>query len=158
MKTSTMLIGTLLLALGAGVVAVAQMHAGQAGHGGHGHAGPDGPMMVPQMVEWLVDNTLNDVGASDAQRAKVLAVKERVLAEAAQLHKDHDATHAEFKRQWDQDKMDAARLHALVGARMDEMARVLHGAVDGIVEVHDTLNPEQRRAVTAKIQALHGQQ
>lgn len=154
MKVATMMLGAAGLALAAGLVTVAGQHVGHEGHGPHG--GPDGPMMMPQMVEWLVDNALENVNATDAQRAKVLAVKDRVLSQAQALHGAHDATHAEFKKEWDLDRMDAGRLHSLVDARMDELRKVLHTAVDGIVEVHDTLTPEQRRTLTARVEAMHG--
>lgn len=153
MKPTKVILGAAGLALAAGLATVAGMHGGTAGHGPHG---PQGPMVVPHMVEWLVDNVLENLDATESQRAKVLGVKDRVMSEAKVLHDAHDATHAEFKRQWDLDKMDAARLHSLVDARLDEMRRVLHTAVDGIVEVHDTLTPEQRRTLTARVEAMHG--
>lgn len=152
MKT-TVILGMTGLALAAGLVAVAQVHGGHPGHGPHGGGGA---LAVPDMVEWLADNALDGIGASESQRAKVLAVKDRVMAEAKTLHAAHDATHEEFKRQWEQDKMDSTRLHALVDARLEDLKRVLDTAVDGVVEVHDTLTPEQRKALIARLQAVHG--
>lgn len=148
MKIATLILGAGGLLLGAGLVAVAGQHVAHEGHA-------EGPMALPHMVEWLVDNALENVGASESQRAKVLAVKERVMSSAQALHGTHDATHEEFKRQWDLATMDAPRLHSLVDARIDELRRVLHTAVDGIVEVHDTLTPEQRRMLTARVEAMH---
>jgi len=153
MKITTLMLAATGLVVAAGLGVAAQVHGG---HGGHGHHADDGAMAAPHMVEWLVDNALDDVGASDAQRAKVLAVKDRVMNEAKTLHAGHDATHEEFLRQWELDKMDSARLHALVGARLEEMKRVLHTAVDGVVEVHDTLTPEQRKTLIARVHAMHG--
>ena len=152
MKIASLILGAAGLALAAGVGAI-QVYAGH-GHGGGPHGG--GALMVPQMVEWLANKALDDVNATESQRTRILAVRDRVMSQAKNLHQAHDATHAEFKKQWDQDTMDAAQLHSLVDARIEELRRALHTAVDGVVEVHDTLTPEQRRTLTARVEAMHG--
>ncbi len=110
-----------------------------------------------KMVSWFVSGTLDDLKATDAQRAKVLAVKDRLLAQAEKLHAQHEAAHAELEGSWAADKMDSAALHALVDARVEELRGVLHQAVDGLVEVHDTLTPEQRRQLVSLVEELHGE-
>ena len=156
MKRNVTIVAGSILLLAGGLVAVAGLH-GHGAHGGHAEMkGAGGPMMIPHMVSWLVDQTLSEVGATEAQRTQVIAVKDRVLSQAMALHGAHDTTHAEFKAQWDAERMDAPRLHALVDARVDELRRVLHTSVDGIVEIHDTLTPQQRRTLTERIEAMHG--
>ena len=157
MKTMTIILCAAGLALAVGLAAAAAAHGGSGGHGGHGPHAAEGALAVPEMVAWLVDQALDGPGVSDEQRGRVLAVKDRVMSQAEALHAEHAATHEEFKRQWDAEKMDAARLHSLVDARMEELRRVLHTAVDGVVEVHDTLTPDQRRALTARLEAMHGE-
>ncbi len=114
-------------------------------HGGHGKA-----------VAWIVNGALDEIKATDAQRAKVLAVKDRMLAQVEKLHASHEATHAEIERQWAADKMDAAALHALVNSRIDELRGVLNQGVDSLIEVHDTLTPEQRTQLADLIEEWHG--
>ncbi len=154
MKTKTMILGVAVVALAVGL-AVAAGAGAHGGHGGHRPQGPEGAMLVPQMVEWVVNSALAGQGVSDAQRSRLLAVKERVTSQAEAVHAQHAATHEEFKRQWDADAMDAARLHALVDERVEDMRRALQSAVDGLVEVHDILTPEQRRAVMERLQSMH---
>jgi hypothetical protein len=36
------------------------------------------------------------------------------------------------------------------------MRRVLHDSVDGVIEIHDTLNPTQRETLTRRIEGMHG--
>ena len=153
MKIVTTVLGAAGLALGAAFVVLAGMHGGSGGHGPHGF---EGPAVIPHMLDWLVDNAVDGVQASDAQRSRLLAVKNRVVAQVELLEGQHEATHEEFKRQWALDRMDAVQLNALVDARLEELRRVLHTAVDGIVEVHDTLTPEQRRMLTERVEAMHG--
>jgi Spy/CpxP family protein refolding chaperone len=153
MKTKTMILGTVGVLLAAGLAAVAgpQVAAVHAGHGG----GDGGPMMIPHMVGWLVDQALDDANATQAQRARVQVVKDRLAVQAQAMQADHGATHEEFKREWSDAKMDSARLHALVDERVEEMRRLLHASVDGLVEVHDTLTPEQRKQLVERAESMH---
>ena len=62
-------------------------------------------------------------------------------------HKLNDVREAltELKK----DSADANKLHDLVDARMDEMRDKMHGLVDGLIEIHGTLTPEQRAELGA---------
>ena len=145
----TMVIAAVLTA---GVALTAVVLAGgmhrMGGHG-HGHAGGEG-------VDWFVNGALDDLEVTDAQRARVLAVKERLVAEVHRLHGEHEVVHAAFLREWQTDSMDKAALHTLVDSRLEELRASLHGVVDGVVEIHDTLTPDQRRRLVAKVQEMHG--
>ncbi len=153
MKTKTMILAAAGVALVVGLAAAAtQMHGGHAGHGPHA---PEGAMAVPHVLAWVVDSALEGKGVSDAERSRLLAIKDRVLSQAQELQAAHAAAHEEFKGQWSADRMDADRLHALVDARVEDLRRVLHTTVDGLVETHDTLTPEQRRAVIERLESVH---
>lgn len=127
------------------VVAGGAMHHGMHGHGG----GPEG-------LDWFVNGALDDLQATDAQRAKVLAVKDRLAGQVHKLHGEHEVVHAAFLREWGEDKMDTAALHALVDSRLEELRGALHQTVDGVAEIHDTLTPDQRQRLVAKVQEMHG--
>ena len=141
------------VAAGAGAEAVREMHGA---HGGEGMHGAGGPFALAEGVSWLVDGALDDVQATNEQRARVLAVKERILASAKALHDGHEATHAEFFRQWTSGTVDKKVLYAQVDARVEELRATLHIAVDGLTEIHDTLTPDQRQRLTDKLSAMHG--
>ena len=131
-------------------------------HGAHvefKHHDGGGAMMMPHVVDAVVDQLLDDVAynLTDAQKAKVTAVRDRIHSQAEALHVAHDATHEALKAEWDNAAMDTVKMHAMVDARVDELRRVLQGAVDGIAEIHDTLTAEQRKILSDHFEARHGE-
>lgn len=132
-----------------GVVALA----GWAGHCGapRGHD----PAKMAAFVTDRVDDTLDDLDATDAQRKQIHAIKDRLLAKGAALHQGGEAVHAEVLAQWQSANPDRARLHALVDERFEAMRALAHEAVDGGVEAHGILTPEQREKLTKKVERMH---
>lgn len=98
-----------------------------------------------------VEDLLDDVKATDAQRQQILAIKDRLLAEGKALHAKRPGAHQELLAQWESDRPDVARIHALVDARAAEMKAFADGVADALVEVHGVLTPEQRAVVTRKL-------
>ena len=135
----------------ASIALTAAVTAGGMHHGqGHPHAGPG------EGIDWFVNGALDDLDATEAQRTRVLAVKDRLSAGFKSLHGEHAAVHAAFLREWQKDAMDTAQLHGLVDAKVEELRGSLHQVVDGVAEIHDTLTPEQRKKLTARVQEMHG--
>jgi periplasmic protein CpxP/Spy len=126
-----------------------------AGFAGRCGAHPRTPAEMAAFVTDRVDDTLDDLNATDAQRQQIHAIKDRMLARAAELHQGSEAVHAEVLAQWQSPNPDRAQLHALVDKRMDAMRAMAHEAVDAGIEVHDVLTPEQRAKVTKKIERMH---
>ncbi len=110
----------------------------------HGHRGHRDPAQMAAFVTNHVEDALDDLQATPDQRARILAVKDRMLDAAQQVHGDRKATHEALLAEWKSDKPDAAKLHALVDQRVEEMRKLAHQAVDAGIEVHDTLTPDQR--------------
>jgi Spy/CpxP family protein refolding chaperone len=110
------------------------------------------PAEVAAFVTARVDDALDDLDATPAQRAQVGAVKDRMLAAALAQRDARQQTREAFLAEWKADEPDAARLHALVDQRAAELTALAHQAVDAAVEVHDTLTPEQRAKVARKIE------
>jgi Spy/CpxP family protein refolding chaperone len=124
-------------------------------HGGCGHRGPRDPAEVAAFVTDRVDDALDDLDATPDQRTRVHAVKDRMLAAAQQLRAGHREAHDALLGEWKSATPDAAKLHALVDARAEEMRKLAHEAVDAGIEVHGILTPEQREKVTKKIERWH---
>jgi Spy/CpxP family protein refolding chaperone len=149
-KTIAVAGGTLLAVLG--FVALT----GFAGCGGrhHGHGGRD-PAEVAAFVTSRVEDALDDLDATPDQRAKIMALKDRLVAAGLQAHAGSQEAHDAVFAEWKSDKPDAQKLHQLVDARIDAMRAFAHQAVDAGVEAHDVLTPEQRAKVTRKIERWH---
>jgi Spy/CpxP family protein refolding chaperone len=142
---------------GAALVAVGLValsgFAGGCGSHRHGH-GRD-PAELAAFVTDRVDDVLDDVDATPEQRTRIHAVKERLLAAGQKAKGGHREVHEALRAEWGAEQPDAARLHALVDARAEEMKAFAHEAVDGAVEVHGILTPEQREKLTRKIDRWH---
>ena len=123
--------------------------------GGCGHHHPRDPAEVAAAVTARVDDALDDLDATAAQRQQINAVKDRMLAKGLELRKAAQPMHEELLAQWNSPNPDRARLHAMVDQQADAMRAFAHEAVDAGVDVHDILTPEQRAKVTTKLERMH---
>ena len=142
--------------LGAGVWANGRGH----GFGSRGHGFGQDSAMVHKFVDFLVEEKLSEIGATEAQKETVRAVKRRLAAEAQALHADRPALREELLAQLAQDEPDAARVKALVRERVETFARFADDATDALLEVHQALTPAQRQKLLAEarahLEAHHG--
>jgi periplasmic protein CpxP/Spy len=118
--------------------------------GGCGHHRPD-PARVDRMVAAHLDDALDDLGASDAQRAQVREIKDRLLAEGRALAAGQQQARRGLLALWDADRPDAASAYAIIDARIEALRTFAHQAADEAIKLHDTLTPEQRAKVSKRI-------
>lgn len=137
-------------AIGIGVVALTGFHGGC---GRHRH-GRD-PAQLAAFVTDHVDDALDDLDATPEQRTRIHAVKDRLLAGGAKAREGHGEVHEAILAEWRSQAPDAARLHALVDARAEELRALAHEAVDSGIEVHGILTPEQRERLARKAERWH---
>ncbi len=142
---------TVLAALGGALVATLALGLMAFGGGRFAHRMHD-PAEVAAFVTDRVDDALDDLDATPAQRTRITAVKDRMLAAALSHRGTRQETRDAFVAEWKAEQPDAARLHALVDQRAAEMTAMAHQAVDAGIEVHDALTPEQRAKVTRKLE------
>ena len=145
------LFGGMAVALVA-VVAVVGLAGFACGH--HGH--PHDPAQIASMVNARVDDALDDLDATPDQRTKIHAIADRMLAAAREAHAGHDEARATVLAEWKADAPDRAKLHALVDARVEELRKLAHQAVDAGADAHDVLTPAQREKLARKAERWHG--
>ena len=104
-------------ALALGVVALTGF---RGGCGCHGHGAAD-PAQVAAFVTDRVDDALDDLDATPEQRTRIHAVKDRLLAAGQTARAGHAEAHAALLAEWKAEPPDAAKLHALVDARIEEL-------------------------------------
>jgi Spy/CpxP family protein refolding chaperone len=121
-----------------------------AGCGMRHHADFDPARADKQVTEHLED-VLDDVKATDAQKAHIMGIKNRLLPEVAALAGSQQKVRQEVAAQLASDHPDAARLHSLVDQQVDALRALAHKSVDGVVEAHATLTPEQRAPLVKKM-------
>jgi Spy/CpxP family protein refolding chaperone len=140
-----MKIAALALAVGGlGVVGAGAYHV-QGRLSGHRHE------MMHKFVEFAVDQKLEAIGATDAQKQKVRAIKERLLARAHALHGERESFRAELLGVLEQESPDPARLKALARERIDAFSGFADEAADALVELHGVFTPQQRQQLLADL-------
>jgi periplasmic protein CpxP/Spy len=97
-----------------------------------------------RLISMRVDNMLDDVNATDAQRTQIDDVKDQLFNEAKALMVGTEGAKQEFKAQWTAQTMDKVRVHELVDQRMDVARELVHKLADGVISIHDILTPDQR--------------
>ncbi len=110
------------------------------------------PARFEQHVSARVDSLLDDVHATADQRTQILAIKDKLLADAKALHASHAGMHQELLAQWQADQPDAAKVHALVDGRADAMKKLADEVADAMIQVHGILTPDQRAKIAKKLQ------
>jgi protein CpxP len=108
------------------------------------------PERVKQMITWKLNDKLEDLDATDAQKQSVNAVKDRLFEDGKRLAEEHQATRLEVLTQLESDTPDAQKLHGLVDARIDAVRAFAHKVVDAALEVHRTLTPAQRKELSTE--------
>jgi Spy/CpxP family protein refolding chaperone len=122
------------------------------GCGGPRHHGDLDPARLNARVTDHLDDYLDDARASDAQRARIREVKDRLLPEGVTLATANRQAGRQIAEQLASDRPDQARLHALVDQQIEATRAYAHKAIDGALEAHRTLSPEQRAPLTKKLQ------
>ncbi len=113
--------------------------------------GPHGPHggMMKRMVSAALDEALAQANVSAEQRTAIYASRDRAFAAVAAQRPDRRAHRDQVLALFESDRLDAAQLQA-VHAQMDQHRQTMHGAIaQAIVEIHDTLTPDQRKIVAA---------
>lgn len=113
--------------------------------------GPHGPHggMMKRMVSAALDEALAQANVSAEQRTAIYASRDRAFAAVAAQRPDRRAHRDQVLALFESDRLDAAQLQA-VHAQMDQQRQAMHGAIaQAIVEIHDTLTPDQRKIVAA---------
>jgi periplasmic protein CpxP/Spy len=118
--------------------------------GGCGDHGRD-PASVDRMVTSHLEDVLENLDATPAQKTQVMALKDKLLQQGTALRQGGQDVRRQLVAQWDSDAPDRAKVHALIDARADAMRAFAHQAADAAVDLHGILTPEQRAKISKKI-------
>lgn len=124
--------------------------------GGCGRPDHRDPAQVAAFATARLDDALDDVDATPDQRARIQAIKDRVLARAQALRAGREDARQALLAEWSAASVDRAKVHALVDARAAELQALAHEVADAAIEAHGVLTPEQRAKLARKAERLHG--
>jgi Spy/CpxP family protein refolding chaperone len=109
------------------------------------------PAHIDKVVTAHLDDALDNLDATGAQRAKVHSLKDKLLQDGLALRGGQREARRELVAQWDADRPDAAKVHAVIDARIEALRAFAHEAADAALDLHETLTPEQRAKVSKRI-------
>lgn len=114
------------------------------------------PERIKQVITWRLNDKLDDLQATDAQKQAVNGVKDRLFEEGKLMAQEHEAVRQEILTQLESDYPDAQKLHGLVDNRIDAVRAFAHKVVDAALEVHKVLTPEQRKELATEYRERMG--
>jgi Spy/CpxP family protein refolding chaperone len=100
-----------------------------------------------QIATHRIDRVLEEISATDGQRAKANEIKDRFAERLFSMKDDGKDVRAEVLEEWKKSEPDAEAMHALVDERVDVYRKLLHDLVDGGMELHAELTTEQRATI-----------
>lgn len=106
---------------------------------------------LEKMVQWRVDDALDELDATAAQRERVQALTRDTLAAARPLGEQAQAARTTLIAEWKSSKPDSTRVHQLVDAQLESVRAFAHQLVDRAVEVHQLLTPAQRDQISGRL-------
>lgn len=111
--------------------------------------------MMRHFVEQRVDDALAEIKATDAQRKVVYAARDRVLQAVQSSRGDHRADMEQLLTLFSADKIDAQQVAALRAQHQDRITKVGDAVMQSVREVHDALDPNQRKVLAGYLKAHH---
>jgi len=140
----------------AAALAVATVFSLAGFHGrGCGRGQPRDPAEVAARVTARLDQALDGLDATPAQRTAIQGVKDRLVADVLALREGQAAARQALLAEWKAQSPDRNKVHALIDERAAAMTAVAHRAADAALEVHAQLTPEQRIKVEARLERFH---
>ena len=136
----------LLVVAAAGIAAAIALSG--CGRGG----GMKDPVRAKKYIDYRVDDYLDDLDATDAQRKKIHELKAPLVEEGFVLREANLKVRDELLTQWKTPNPDIARVHQLIDERIDAVRAVAHKAADATFQAHQTLTPAQRAEVAAQME------
>lgn len=103
--------------------------------------------MMKRMATAMIDEALEPAKVTSDQRARIYAVRDRVFASMEANRQTRGQHMQEALELFEADTIDPARLAAFAAQREAEHRQMADLITQAIGEVHDVLNPVQRRAV-----------
>lgn len=150
---------TKLMVLAAGVAAFVMLSGFGPGAGCGRSADPQERFArVQQVVTNRLNDQLDELKATPDQRAKILAIKDR-LVQQAQAQFEQRRQQGKADKQWAVDQLtsnspDRNALYAKVDAKADQFKSIGHEVVDALVEVNAILTPTQRAQLKTKLESM----
>lgn len=119
--------------------------------GGHAMGRP----IMSRVATAVIDDALEHVQATPEQRAVAERARDRVFAVADEHHKSRGTHLQALLTLFESDRMTADEVGALRRGMEAEHAKIADAISASVVELHDALTPEQRKALVEYVKTHH---
>lgn len=109
-----------------------------------------------RLTERHLDYLLDKIDATEAQRPQIRIAIEQLAEGLKPLHVDHEQVYQTVRQQWEMDRLDAERLHALIDEQVEQMRSLGYRVADDMVAFHGVLTPQQRQQLTEEMKQHRG--
>ena len=106
-------------------------------------------------AEFMIDYIAETLDLTDPQREQLDGIKEEFMAKAQEMHAKKQAMHDEFMVELRKEQIDQEKVRELINQKRSHMDEMIDLAVVRFSEFHQTLSPEQREKLVAKIEWFH---
>lgn len=120
-------------------------------HGGGPHAA-----MMKRMVSAALDEALDQAKVTPEQRTSIHASRDRAFAAFEQNRPNRQAHRDQVLSLFESDRLDRGQLEAIHTQMHQQHDAIRDAVTQAVVEIHDTLTPEQRRVVADYARQFHG--
>ena len=110
----------------------------------HRHRPHHNPEKANKFVTWKINDTLDDLEATEAQRQKILSIKDDLFQQILTMRQNGQGDKWALVQELQSDQPNGEKLHRLLDKHIDALRVTAHRGVDALLEVHGTLTPEQR--------------
>jgi Spy/CpxP family protein refolding chaperone len=103
-------------------------------------------------AEFMVDYIAETLDLNDPQRDQLDGIKEEFIAKAQEMHAKQQIMHTEFMAELRKAEIDQVKVKDLIDQKRAQMDEIIDLAVVRLSEFHQTLSPEQREKLVAKLE------
>lgn len=107
---------------------------------------------IEKQLSYQVENLLDDVDATPAQRGRAEELKKQILTDLNPLIAQSAGVRTELFTQLMAPAPDKAKMHGAIDAQFDSMRALSHKLADATVEFLQLLTPEQRAKVNKRLE------
>ena len=118
------------------------------GAGCHRHHTPT------ERADWMTSKIAKHLDLDDQQKAKLMAVRDEMVAARAESQSEHKAMMEEAIAQVQSTRLDQAKLTQLMDRHQAEQKRVMQRVLPKIADWHATLRPEQKAEAVEHLRKL----
>jgi Spy/CpxP family protein refolding chaperone len=108
------------------------------GAGCHRHHTP------AERADWMTNKIAKHLDLDDQQKAKLMVVRDEMVAARAESQQEHKAIMEEVIAQVHSDRLDQSKLTQLMERHQAEQKHVMQRVLPKVAEWHATLRPEQK--------------